>query len=335
MIRNSFVLLITLLANVTFAGNVECERTIPKVIEESHEISKLAEYIDGAEFYAQQGDTRKVRSSNSPKWLEAVGKLEIHKVGGREKYNCTVILVGNGEEIASRIALTNSHCIDHLYPHGRSRFSKKSEVRLTSNSGKVIINSIVDILGDGRPNTNGSGHDYAVVLLAFEVDVNDITPLQILIDELPSDYKEGLKEYAKDSDDEEEKRLYKEFADSIVETIAGYSGNQDEHLGNGGENLTYDDNCKSGKIVKNDEEHNDSFVANGCFAYRGASGGAYVMSYIDEFTEERVHHLVGLNMGTSGKKLSNGEHDRSTRRIVPVNNFSSDLIKNIRMYNSF
>ena len=204
------------------------------------------ELFAGATGYEEMigGDTRKVRSENSPKWLEAVGKLTSTISKGKEE-SCSIVLIADHPEKNGIIAVTAGHCVDHWYNGQESYKAGENQVRFTSNSGKVINTSISEVL---RAEMNPG--DYAVVKLESKISNSDIKPL------LNAPFKYGVM-----LDDEEFEGGYA--------TMAGYSA--DSGLGQKGAVLTYDERCQLNGGA--------SGLKKGiCYSYRGASGGAVVVT---------------------------------------------------------
>lgn len=204
------------------------------------------ELFAGAKGYPEMiaGDTRKVRSKNSPKWLEAVGKLTSIVSIGKEE-SCSIALITDRLEKDGIIAVTASHCVDHWYNGQESYKAGENQVRFTSNSGKVINTSISEVL---RAEMNPG--DYAVVKLESKISNSDIKPLI----NAPYDYGDMM-------DDE--------YFEGSYATMAGYSA--DTGLGQKGEVLTYDECVSLNGGASGLKKAN-------CHSYPGASGGAVVVT---------------------------------------------------------
>ncbi|WP_152086405.1 trypsin-like serine peptidase [Pseudoalteromonas sp. A25] len=286
---------------------------------------------------AQPGDTRQVRTASSPAWLAAVGQMKMQN--GKEVGDCTLVLVGHEDTRLARVAITNSHCIEDLYAIKKPQLPSKVKVTFTTERGEVVNRTVTDIFSDGRfVYSLDPADDYAIVVLDKAISASVILPLVYEAD-FAYNYRDFIfdPEYNDDPEMAVSRKTYKEI-------IAGYSADLNEHLGRGGKNLTYDDNCLSASINEVEEQGNDIEVekVKNCYAYPGASGGAFVVSYYDTEEEniygsygKQIVVLVGLNRGTQGEKvLSNGQYDRSFREIVPILNFVDDLDEAVEKYNT-
>lgn len=301
--------------------------------------------------YSQKGDTRKVRGPNSPKWLEAIGSFRGKDYQG--SYNCSIVLVGNEDTISSVVAITNYHCIENvIWRYNRETLHKAAKIIFTSNSGKKISTYIKDIYDKGNYyHDSPYKEDYAILILENNNDLKKIKPLLAEYDNA-FNYRDYIfdKEYDNDKEMIESRRTYKEY-------IAGYSGDKDEHLGNSGNNLTYDDNCISNeedyfirkfknlspKKFKGSEEDLEiiegTFFLENCYAYPGASGGAMVIEYrgyeyYDSKDFTNFVYLLGINRGASFILNNEGQYDRSYRNIIPLYAFDDNLESAILEYNT-
>ena len=338
----SFLFVFTAFHNVANANEVDCiHAPVDNLGEEVESLISFARDFDkaskdGWNGYAQAGDSRKVRNNNSPKWLEAVGRMDYVNYKN-QKSICTINLVDNGESNGSKVAITNSHCIEDLYRYNRNNISSKVDITFTSNSGKKIKVSIADIFDDGNFRYSlDRGEDYAILILDRTILKSEIKPLVYEAD-LASNYRDFVFDPEYDNDPEmlKSRRTYKE-------TIAGHSADKNENLGKRGENLTYDDNCKAQEPTDEDYEK-DNLVekVSNCFSYRGSSGGAFVVSYFDSEEEnsngtygKQINVLVGINASADPDKLlKNGDFDNSYSHVTPVLNFVDSLDEAVKLYN--
>lgn len=77
--------------------------------------------------------------------------------------------------------------------------------------------------------------------------------------------------------------------------LAGYSADRTTALGNAGRDLTYDPAC-----IHDEHEHVEVwFRAHGCYAYPGASGGAYVAWWASRQDAELLGPLSSLRPGVN------------------------------------
>jgi V8-like Glu-specific endopeptidase len=219
-------------------------------------------------------DPRKVRTSTSPKWLEAVGRLVSTKGDGREQ--CTLSVIVNHPSKDGVIGITAGHCVDHWY-EDQNKFSvETNKVRFESNAGTIHIRSIEKVL-----KASMSSGDYAIVKLNEAVKKSDIKPLI----SAPYDYLDLL-------DPEIFGEKFKPFA-----TMAGYSA--DTGLGKKGKVLTYDENCS----LRGGGNGNKKGY---CYTYQGASGGPVVVTVdLGEFGDDydlygTQHLFCGSIVGSEG-----------------------------------
>ncbi|PCJ49564.1 MAG: hypothetical protein COA74_05250 [Gammaproteobacteria bacterium] len=256
------ILLSCLLAlpSLSFAASDDCAK-LPGQGMESKLNSKLFKSLDNIIRFGNlkgsletlPNDTRTVRSSSSPKWLQAVGKMITH-TSSTKQVQCSLTLLSDRPDKDGIIAVTAGHCVDHWL------FSKGfqigyNQVTFTSNSGKKIKRSIVEVL---KVELNPG--DYAIVKLNRAISRLDIQPL------LSSYYH-----YSDLLNDEDFSQAFDAYA-----TMAGYSA--DRGLGQKGKVLTYDRKCLlhgGGRGLKKGY----------CHAYDGASGGAVVVTVaLDDVT---------------------------------------------------
>lgn len=190
------------------------------------------------------GDTREVRGSDSPKWLEAVGRINTAKGNGR--YACSISLVADRYGKNGSIGVTAGHCLSH-WINGDGTFTpNEHNVVWASSNGEKVTRRIAEVYALETHKA-----DFAIVRFNKPVPRQSIQPLIVA----PWDYRDLL--------DPEN------LEPGAFGTMAGYSA--DTGKGQRGEVLTYD-RCErlnggvSGQIM------------GFCHAYRGASGGAVVVT---------------------------------------------------------
>ena len=181
-------------------------------------------------------DSRKVFSKTSPKWLAAVGKLQVPSIkvieGQRRNHreDCSATLISRPGKKSADTIVTAWHCLEFY-----TDLSKDITFTLLPSSENPISAQVYR-LADG-----GSMHaDWAILRLHKPVAAERVLPLLIHPDR------------------------------ASIETLismAGYSS--DPGLGQGGELLTYDPSCEVTLHTRNSSNTN-------CRAFRGASGGAVV-----------------------------------------------------------
>lgn len=181
------------------------------------------------------------------------------KIDGVQK--CTANIVTDNFKNDSMIVTTAAHC----FKPGDE--SKSIAVEFIKRNGTIIKRNLsMEIKNDE--------YDYAILKLDRKILNSEIKPLVI------SEYD------AYDIESELEMYDY----DEIKITLAGFSA--DSLVGDEGENLTYDQDCE---LVGGGK----GYVTTNCFAYPGASGGAFVISYDDYDDGKRKNLFLGVNKSIS------------------------------------
>jgi len=185
---------------------------------------------------AQSQDKRLQRDAAAPRWLDAVGKLEVPTIKyeqGRRKHHredCSATLIANRAGRYADSIVTAWHCLEAY-----SDLSKPIVFTLQP-WGKQPLILTARRLADG-------GHidaDWAILRLERAIPNSEVRGLRL--------GRSTLSEHA-------------------VLQMAGYSG--DPGLGRNGGQLTYDPDCRVTTTTYR-------FVSTDCLAYKGASGGAVV-----------------------------------------------------------
>lgn len=311
----SFILTTTI--TLAADGMQDCERQLSKYASGDSEFLDFASEYQEVNIYAQPGDTnRKVRNSSSPKWLDSVGSLKLNGVE-----ICTVTLPKYEEHEELRVALTNYHCMTDVFKNSRISLSNYT-VEFTSNNGKKIVRNFSDFYDGGSLR---SDEDFAILILKESISTSDISGLEYE-DTSPMDMRDSYTSLDAFGDEMTIK--------TFKETVAGHSGDINKDKGNSGKNLTYDDGCNSGKFDRDTDDKHQTYTANGCYAYPGASGGAYVTSFTDEYGDEYAI-LVGVNSASADESNSNdlNSFDRSKRQILPIRNFIYKLDSAVERFN--
>lgn len=189
-------------------------------------------------------DPRKVRSKQSPKWLEAIGLMKT-PIG-----KCSINLVVDDIKKDGIIAVTAAHCVKQ-WRKGKNRYEiGPHSVIFTANSGSQFTRSITSVL---HVEHVPGGADFTIVKLDHSISKNKLKPLL----NSPFDYADLLTE-------EIFRVSFEPFA-----TMAGYSA--DKTLGKKGQVLTYHERCQL--------NGGSSGIKKGlCYSYEGASGGAVVVT---------------------------------------------------------
>ncbi|OUR99709.1 hypothetical protein A9Q84_01410 [Halobacteriovorax marinus] len=249
-------------------------------------------------------DDRKAKGPNSPKFLDAVGRLSVTKSTGATNY-CGASLVGFTADRKSRIVVTSAHCLK----------ADNISWKTTTKSGKVIERKIVKVL------EHETLSDYAILLLDDYVEPSDVAPLII-------DY-EGRSSVQQMVGSELNGKAY----------VAGYSA--DRELGQGGKILTYDDSIESiGTCSNVDGRCPVGGSTRGATTYDGASGGAVVVTYEDDLNEVNTgiqHVYVGPIKGglSNDFSSSNGANGSNNTIFTCYERFSKQLFKHLSEYNGF
>ncbi len=292
----------------------------------------------GAMGFATMGiaaDPRQRFGPDSPQWLEAVGTIRneyVWQENPDELQQCTASLVAGKASTNSMIIVSAGHCVQGWVRKKRDaegrplepiqyeyeRVQSPMRVRFTRRDGTPVVAEVAEVLLERYGQSDGA--DYAVMRLTAPVLSNEIQPL--VISDLPfaasvhSDY--GLLEYELRNlpSRSQIRRAYWEVAKLTAVayrkrfghpkpfgTMAGYSADNDPNLGDGGKNLTYDDNCD---FI---DGHRGLQTVVWCTAYPGASGGPFVLTL--ERGKGLEHLLVGILSG--GQGVIHGQ-----LRMIPV-----------------
>ncbi|MGJ8564013.1 MAG: hypothetical protein ACSHXY_10715 [Alphaproteobacteria bacterium] len=203
----------------------------------------------------EPNDTRKVRSSTSPEWLQAVGR-SIAVKSKTEKEGCSWSLIVDVPGKNGVIVVGAGHCVDHWYLGGEKYGIEEHQITWTTQSGKKITRHIATIF-QSRMSTG----DYAIAKLDRPISRFDIKPLM----SAPYDYGDLLDEELFYANGEP----FKPFG-----TMAGYSA--DISLGQKGKVLTYDEGGEGNRCQLHGGEPGNK--KGYCWSYTGASGGAVAVT---------------------------------------------------------
>jgi len=227
-------------------------------IHDLNPILDREEIIKLASKVKQETDTRQIYGADSPEFLETYGKLMIN---GTLRGTGNVVV--HNERAASVIVTTAAHCF-----HGDEAETAQITIEFTKRDGTVVQRALT-------PYKINAEDDYAILKLDRPIANSLIKPLLIA-------------DYAYDQVMDTDYYMMNPY--SI--TYAGY--NADSGKGNGGNNLTYDQDCRM-------TGRGDRWLVNtDCVAYPGASGGAFVITVTDEDNNNRVtDYFVGVNHSIS------------------------------------
>ena len=245
-------------------------------------------------------DDRLVKTKNSPRYLDAVGKLRIIKEDGSANI-CGASLVAFIPKQSSRIVVTSLHCLK----------TNRMTWTTTTKDGKTIKRKIKEVIYDDRKS------DYAFLLLDNFVDYKDVTPLLI-------DYNRGSSIVSHMSKEHE-------FA------VAGYSA--DSEVGQGGNVLTYDTKGRLAAIAESGDPiggGSEGITTYGG-ASGGAVIVNYEVEddYAPGLIEGKQAFLFGIIKGgiTNDFTSDNGVEGSNNTRFVTYEKFSQELADTMEKYN--
>ncbi|MDG1388365.1 MAG: trypsin-like peptidase domain-containing protein [Halioglobus sp.] len=183
-----------------------------------------------------QAEQRQAYNSQSPDWLQAVGKLNVPGVQYKNGYgrhqleNCSGTLVAPRNSSHADTVVTAWHCLEYYRD-----LSKPITFTLTPVAGKTLSREAYRVADGG-----GMYADWAVLKLYDSVSIRQVAALEI----------------------------HPQRADmQRPVTMAGFSG--DAGVGADGAVLTYHASCNITRQASAQSESD-------CSAYKGASGGAVI-----------------------------------------------------------
>lgn len=186
-------------------------------------------------------DDRRVRVDDSPRWLFAVGKLEVpgtRFVDGRRQHHiedCSATLLPSPSGDRADTLVTAWHCLDQYRD-----FSKPLVVTFESDSGEPVARTAYRLTSGG-----GMHADWALLRLFQPLPAATVPALPVHPGRAAPD---------------------------LPLVMAGFSG--DPGLGARGARLTFDPGCH----VTGRQRH---ATGTDCLAFKGASGGAVVQLTAD------------------------------------------------------
>jgi hypothetical protein len=196
----------------------------------------LTNHISAEQSPATGHEARQAFGPASPAWLRAVGRLQVpasRYSDGRTRHHledCSATLVAQVGDHSANTLVTAWHCLEYYRDLSRP-------ISFTARDTKGgLLSREAYRLADG----GGMHGDWAILRLYRPIAREDMAALLI---------------HPRQADP------------SRPVTMAGYS--RDAGLGENGERLTYDADCR---IIAEAREGNDS----NCLAYKGASGGAVI-----------------------------------------------------------
>jgi hypothetical protein len=248
----------------------------------------------------QPTDDRLVKTKDSPRYLDAVGKLRIIKQDGSAEI-CGASLVAFIPKQNSRIVVTSLHCLK----------TNRMTWATTTKDGKTIKRNIKEVVYDDRKS------DYAFLLLDDFVDYKDVTPLLI-------DYNRSSSIISHMSEGHE-------FA------VAGYSA--DAEVGQGGNVLTYDNNGRLAAMDRDGDPIGGGSEEITTYG-GASGGAVIVNFEVDEdyapgLIEGKQAFLFGIIKGgiTNDFTSDNGVQGSNNTRFVTYEKFILPLKETMIKYN--
>ncbi|POB15143.1 hypothetical protein [Halobacteriovorax sp. DA5] len=235
-------------------------------------------------------DRRKQKNKNSPKILDAVGRIDIRFSNG-DRASCSGTLIAAKPGQSSRTISSAGHCF------GNTKTKSKYDIKYitwitTTKSGKKIA-------ADLTLEDLNLDHDNALLSMKYKIPFSTITPA-LYENEVAFDPSDMI--------------FYNEKSKIIA---AGYS--TDDYLGKNGEVLTYDDQITYNHLNRSlsDEFNHISSITFETVSFSGASGGALLID--TDLSEEDIEnpykqtYYIGtlIQVGGNGAEIY-GYKNRST-----------------------
>ena len=247
-------------------------------------------------------DDRLVKTKDSPRYLDAVGRLRIIKSDGTAEV-CGASLVGILPNVNSRIVLTSLHCLK----------TNRMTWTTVTKDGLTIKRNIKEVVYDYRKN------DYAFLLLDKAVNYREVKPLLI--------------DFVQESSIIGHMSRGEEFA------VAGYSS--DAEVGQGGHVLTYDIKGRLAAVKSSGDPIGGGSEGITTYGGASGGAVIVVFKVRDDYTEkpgliEGTHaFLFGIIKGgiTDDFVSSNGVKGSNNTRFVTYTKFTDELEKTLRKYN--
>lgn len=210
------------------------------------------------------GDARVRRTKNSPKWMEAIGRITRD---GRHRCSGTLVSLKEGQ--ASQYVLTAAHC-----PH------QNDLINFTTADGRGITRKIVSVPFSEH---NKKKYDIALARLDRKVDADEVVPLVLF--ELPEELSFSRTEFEYYLDYEHE---------GEVMYVAGYSA---DSFGMNGQVLTYTEHRDSRESpLAAGYKSNDKKALVMSATSPGASGGPVVTEF--KYKDKAYRYLTAVIKGT-------------------------------------
>ncbi|EQC45736.1 trypsin-like peptidase domain protein [Bacteriovorax sp. BSW11_IV] len=300
----TLITLLTVFNFSTLAGECSFQRPSVDINDSIIENLNLAEvavsqfsrqdnlYING-ESGIHPEDKRVQKTAKSPKFLDAVGRLEMKFANGKTT-SCTANLTDTVPGRASRVLTTNRHCVfDKKTGEAPTSIKWTTKLQDGSTITKVVKVEMQDETTD-------------VALLSFETAIpfSKIQPLLLEAEMMLSPTDIGY------------------YSKNIV--AAGYSS--DKEIGKNGTVLTYTDGLQS-QTLRNGANRS---IGINTFSFGGASGGALIADAdLSDEDIENPHgqkYILGTLIGGSSAasvryKSSNGAEGSNANLFSSYENF--------------
>lgn len=210
-------------------------------------------------------ERRKLVDSSSPLWTHSIGRLEIPtkitfltKTSYKTEYKkCSATLVNMDKYEKTKVIITASHCLTNFD-------SKAGKIHfLIKNKKNKIIRRDAQVYFDSEFNEKvlENRSDYAILILNKSIKKSEVTPLRITKDSFM--------------------QMKKDYRYSFA-SLAGYSND----IGEFGRYLTFDPRC-------NIKYYNKMYGKSSCVGFKGASGGAVILS-VSNNKKEYHYSFIGV-----------------------------------------
>lgn len=236
-------------------------------------------------------DKRKVKTTSSPSYLDAVGRLAIKTKKGHTSY-CSAYLTSGTPGASSNKLGSAAHCINE-YANNKDKLKTPKKKDIASMTWTTTVNGQTI-----TKNVKILDFDFETDQMLLEIDskipFSQIKPL-LLETEMEFSPKE---------------LILTQYPTHLIS--AGFHG--DTHKGEGGKVLTYDDSIDVKRVAVQDLTRGDSIVPR-TVTYSGGSGGPLIAKM--DLTEEDVSnpydqmYVIGTLYGFSGIDQSMNYEDKN------------------------
>ncbi len=221
-------------------------------------------------------DTRKIVTKSSPAWTHCVGRLIIPtqlkftsaKSYSKKRKNCSATLVNLTKEKDSQLIITAAHCLTQFNPQAGSL---KFIIKGTSDE-VFHRKASIEFQSNFNIKKLKTTTDFAILSLDKPISKKEVTPMILTKDPFYSLQKKSIKNFA---------------------SLVGFSSDIAQY----GSKLTYDPICKL-------KRHTKMYGASTCSGFKGASGGAIILSTTND-NKTYKHHFVGVVSHFRNKNYKN------------------------------